>query len=112
MVYALVLAFILFDFATGMVWAFMNKQFNSSVMREGMFHKCASAFYIIFGALVDYTNTFLDLGINISISKAICTYIVIMECTSILENLGRINPKFVPKKIREHFLKIAEESEV
>lgn len=112
MVYALVLAFILFDFGTGMFWAFVNKQFNSSVMREGMYHKCASAMYIVFGRLVDYTNNFLDLGINVSLGKAICTYIVIMECTSIIENLGKINPKFVPKKIREHFLKIEDESEV
>ena len=98
--------FILFDMVTGIVGAFKDKQFNSSVMREGLFHKCGSIFAIIFGLLVDYAQTLIDLGVNVPTTVAICTYIILMECGSIVENVNKINPEIVPEKIKPYFSKI------
>lgn len=109
MAYVVVGCFIILDFGTGLVKALKQKNFNSSVMREGLFHKCASIIWVVFGTLVDYAQTILDLGITVPLAGAICTYIVLMECGSIMENLGAINPKLVPAKIRQHFTKLNSE---
>lgn len=106
MVYLIVGCFIVFDFGTGIVKALKQKNFTSTVMREGLFHKCASIMWVVFGSLVDYAQTLIDLGITVPLAGAICTYIVLMECGSIMENLGTINPKLVPQTIRQHFTKL------
>ena len=106
MVYLIVLGFTLIDFTSGMIWAIKNHAFKSSIMREGLYHKCGSAICIIFGALVDYAQKYIDLGVNIPLGGAICTYIILMECGSIIENIGKINPNIVPTSIKKHFAKI------
>ena len=107
MVYCVVGCFIVLDFVTGIIKALKQKNFNSSVMREGLFHKTVSIICVLFGALVDYAQTLIDLGVNIPIALAICTYIILMECASIIENLGQINPQIIPDKLREHFGKLS-----
>ena len=108
MLYVVTGCFALLDFGTGMVQAIKNKNFSSSVMREGLYHKCSLAFFVIFGLLVDYAQTLIDLGVQVPLTIAICSYIILMECGSIMENLGKINPALVPVKIREHFVKLNE----
>lgn len=106
MMYFIVACFIVLDFITGLCKAFKEKNFTSSLMREGLFHKCASIIWVVFGVLVDYAQTFVDLGVTVPIAGMVCTYIILMECGSIMENLGKINPKIIPQKIREHFGKL------
>ena len=43
----------------------------------------------------------MDLGINLPVAAAICTYIVLMEIGSAVENIGAINPDLVPAKLRK-----------
>ena len=106
MMYAIVSAFIALDFATGLIKAFKEKNYNSSVMREGLFHKCGSILCVSFGILVDYAQMYLDLGVNAPVAVAICTYVSLMECGSIIENVGAINPQLLPNKLKEYFTKI------
>lgn len=106
MVFVIVGCFIVLDFVTGLIKAIKQKNFTSSTMREGLFHKCASILWVVFGSLVDYAQTYIDLGVTIPLAGAICVYIVLMECGSIMENLGAINPKLVPQTIRQHFTKL------
>lgn len=98
--------FIALDFVTGIINAIKSKTFTSSIMRDGLFHKCGSIICIAFGVLVDYAQLYLDLGINVPVANAICIYIVLMECGSIIENIGQINPQIIPEKIKEHFGKL------
>lgn len=63
-----------------------------------------------FGVLVDYSQQYIDLGVNIPVSEAICTYIILMEVGSIIENLGAINPQIVPSKLKSYFLKLTDQS--
>lgn len=106
MMYAIVATFIALDFLSGMTKAFKEKNFSSSIMREGLYHKCGSVLWIIFGTLVDYAQLYIDLGITIPLATTICVYIVLMECGSITENLCAINPEIAPDKVKSYFAKL------
>lgn len=106
MVYIITGAFILLDFITGLIKAFKKKSFTSTVMREGLFHKAGSLVVIAFGALVDFAQGFMDLGVTVPIALPICIYICLMECGSIIENVGEINPRIIPAKLQAYFHKL------
>ena len=106
MVYLAVVCFIALDFITGLLKAFKEKNYTSSTMREGLFHKCGSVLCVVFGVMVDYGQQFVDIGITVPVASAICGYIILMECGSIVENIGAINPSIMPEKLREFFTKL------
>lgn len=106
MVYVIVVVFIALDLVTGLIKAFKEKNYTSSIMREGLFHKCGSVLCVAFGVLVDYAQRFLDLGISVPVATAICVYITLMECGSIVENIGAINPQILPETLKSYFNKI------
>lgn len=108
LLFVLVTMFIVLDLVTGIVKALMEKNFNSSTMRMGLFHKCGSVLCILFGELVDYTQQFFDLGVGIPVLETICVYIILMEIGSIIENLCKINPDILPNKIKSMFAKLRE----
>ncbi len=107
MVYVIVGAFILLDMITGLMKAFKNKEYNSTVMREGLYHKAGSILTIVFGALVDYGQSLIDIGVSIPVMYSICTYIVVMEIGSIIENICQINPDILPEKLKAYFEKLS-----
>ena len=109
MVYFVTGGFILFDLITGLIKAIMKKEYSSSVMREGLFHKCGSVLCILFGYFVDYAQDIVDLGISIPVSITICSYIILMEIGSSIENICAINPDILPEKIRSLFAKLSQE---
>ena len=94
------------DMLTGIVKALKKKEFTSSVMREGLFHKCGSLLCIAFGILVDYAQTFIDLGVTLPVAVTVCGYIVLMEAGSIIENVSTINPEIIPAKLTALFSKL------
>ena len=98
-IYAIAFAFIVLDFATGLTKAFATKTFTSTEMREGLFHKVALVLCMILGWLVDFAQGYLDLGVAV----AICVYICLMEITSIIENVCKINPDILPDKLADLF---------
>lgn len=100
-------AFILLDFITGLIKAFKEKNYCSSIMREGLFHKTGSILVIVFGWLVDYAQTFIDLGVTIPVAVSICGYVILMEIGSIIENVCIINPEIMPDKIKGYFAKLS-----
>lgn len=107
-VFIITAAFILLDFVTGIIKAFASKSYNSSIMREGLFHKVGSIMVVCFGGLVDYAQGFMDLGVSIPIASSICVYICLMEIGSIIENVSIINPGIVPDKLKRYFHKLSE----
>ena len=108
MAFLLTGGFITLDMITGLVWAFKNKSYTSSIMREGLYHKCGSVLCVIFGVLTDYAQTWLDLGVAIPMTTAICSYISLMEIGSIVENLCSINPDIMPDKLKQYFAKLSD----
>lgn len=103
MIYAIVFAFIVLDFVTGMVKAVATQSFSSTKMREGLFHKSGLILVVILGVLVDYAQGYLDLGMTLPVAGAVCTYISLMEIASILENVCKINPDLMPDKLHQLF---------
>ena len=108
MVYVLTFAFIVLDFITGLIKAFSTKSYSSSVMREGLFHKAGSIMVIVFGALVDCAQGYMDLGVTIPVATTLCIYICLMEIGSIIENLCIINPRIIPDKLKSYFIKLSQ----
>lgn len=108
MIYIITVAFIVLDMLTGLVKAFKEKNYCSSVMREGLFHKFGSLFCIVFATLIDYAQGFLDLGVTVPVTVGVCAYIVLMEIGSIIENVCSINPDIAPSVIKSYFKKLSE----
>ena len=104
--YIIVALFIVLDVITGLLKAFKNKDYSSTYMREGLYHKCGSILCIVFSSLVEYTQRYIDIGVNIPIIKAICGYIIIMEISSIIENICLLNPDILPDKLTQYFKKL------
>lgn len=111
MVYALTGCFIVLDLLTGLVKAFKEKNYSSTVMREGLYHKIGSVLCVAFAVLVDYTQNYLDLGVTIPLTFAVCTYIVAMEIGSIIENVCAINPEILPEQLKGFFSKLSNGSD-
>lgn len=98
-----VLVFIVLDVVTGIIKAVMKKELNSTVMRNGLFHKSAFLLAISFAYACEYGMTYLDLGFTMPIVPAVCTYICLTETVSILESLGEINPEVANNKFMQLF---------
>ena len=111
MIYIITGAFILLDFVTGVIKAFKKKEFTSSLMRQGLFHKAGSIVVIVFAGLVDFAQGYMDLGISIPLTTTVCVYITLMEIGSIIENVCIINPSFIPSKLQSYFQKLKEVKE-
>ncbi len=107
MVYIVTSLFIVMDMVTGLLKAFKEKNYTSSIMREGLFHKCGSLICVAFGVLVDYAQSIMDLGVQIPISTTICVYICLMEIGSVIENICVINPDILPEKLTSYFQKLS-----
>ena len=110
MIYIITAAFIFLDMITGLIKAFKEKSYTSTVMREGLFHKAGSIVVIVFGVLVDYAQNFLDIGVSVPVAASVCAYIVLMEIGSIIENICAINPQILPAKIKSYFHKLSDKS--
>ena len=111
MIYIITGSFILLDMITGLIKAFKQKSYTSSVMREGLFHKTGSLLCILFGVMVDYAQTFVDIGITLPVAGAICSYIILMEIGSCIENICQINPNIMPDKLKAYFHKLSGKDE-
>lgn len=87
-----VLAFILVDILTGLVKSLYEKDFKSSVMRQGLFHKAGEL--MVLGLLygVEYTAPMLGITFELPTFRAGACYCILMEVGSILENIKPFTP--------------------
>ena len=86
------LLFNLGDIITGYIKAVITNSVSSSIMRQGLLHKCAILLCLMLGFVVQFA-----FGLTI-VSKVIAIYIIIMEVVSIYENLKDIGIDFVDVK--------------
>lgn len=108
MVYLITAAFIGLDMITGLIKAFKEKAYTSTVMRQGLYHKAGSILVICFAVLVDYAQGFVDIGVSVPVAMSVCAYVCLMEIGSIVENICAINPEILPEKIKAYFAKLSE----
>lgn len=90
-----VLVFIGMDVVSGMIKAFSTTGFDSSVMRQGFYHKLGEVLAVGLLAAADFYLPIVGVIVDVSFSAIGCTYFVLMEIGSIIENIGMINPELV-----------------
>lgn len=89
----ILLCFILFDIVTGWIKAISRGEYNSAVMRLGMWHKLAEILACGFCIFCDYALPQINFILPVSLFNCILVYIAVMEITSIVENLGQTFPE-------------------
>lgn len=102
--FLIVCGFVLYDLTTGICKAFATNTFDSTKMREGLWHKAAIlsvmvlayAFEIATG-MMDFTVIGWEPGTTLPVSVVVATYIVLMETGSGIENIVQINPELAGK---------------
>ena len=88
------LILIIIDVLTGVVIAWKNGNFQSSVMRAGLSKKFGELVYVLIGALTKYA-----LGTELILYFAV-GYICLMELSSLAENCDKLGVK-IPSKLKE-----------
>lgn len=89
-----VLVLILLDWIFGITNAIQHKEFSSTKMREGLYHKTAELGLLFVGVLIDGALLGgFDFGYSAPVFTAICVYICTMEVGSLLEIFALMNPK-------------------
>ena len=107
----IVLVFIVVDFFTGILLALKNGEFTSKKMREGLYNKPSEVILVALAYMITIAMRYYDLPYPNAISVSICTYTIIMEIGSIIENLGNINSRILPTIVRKAFKNIESEEE-
>lgn len=101
------LLFILFDIVTGYAQAIANRCIDSSKMRKGFWHKLAIIIVLIVANVIDAGLNMGfnagNMGISAPIFEVACGYVVVMELTSILENVKLMNPELADTKLLRLF---------
>lgn len=92
---AIVLAAIASDYITGVVKALYKHEYKSCVMREGLYHKAAELFAVLVMYYIEYGLPMAGITIVFPFVSFISGYIIIMELSSIIENIGEINPDLI-----------------
>lgn len=89
------------DLITGIVGALRNgEQIKSNKLRDGLFKKVGFIFCYTLGIVINYAKNFLTLPFGVDLVPLICTYAIITEVVSIIENISKINPDILPEKLK------------
>lgn len=90
------------DLITGIVGAIRNgDKIKSSKLRDGLFKKTGFIFCYTLAIVINYAGTFLTLPFGVDLVPVICTYAIVTEVVSIIENISKINPDILPDKLKE-----------
>ena len=90
------------DLITGIVGAIRDgEQIKSAKLRDGLFKKVGFIFCYALGIAINYAETFLTLPFSVDLVPVICTYAIVTEVVSIIENISKINPDILPDKLKE-----------
>lgn len=99
------LIFILLDVISGYAQAIANRCLDSSKMRKGFWHKLAIILVLILADIIDagLNMGMVTMGVTAPIFEVACGYVVVMELTSILENVKMMNPELAGTKLLKLF---------
>jgi phage-related holin len=95
---------ILADYLFGILKAIAQKNLQSNIMRQGLWHKLTEIGAIVVSYIVAGESTYVGLPYQThAIVIGVIGYISVMEVTSILENLGEINPALKSSRLLQYF---------
>lgn len=99
----IVLVFNALDLITGIITAVKNKDIQSSKLRNGLFKKVGFILCYFVAWLIDTEGSLIGFQLSTPILPVIILYVCTTELVSILENICKINPDILPKKLMELF---------
>lgn len=88
-----VLVFIIMDYVTGTIGAIMHGNLSSTEMREGLGHKFAYLCVFFIAWFIDFEMKHIDIGFHSTLTPIVTVGIVLIELSSIIENIGEIDPE-------------------
>ncbi|KAB7789465.1 phage holin family protein [Bifidobacterium cebidarum] len=94
---------IVLDYATGLMKAAMQHDISSEKMRLGLWHKSGLILVMVLAEVVERAQAYIDLGFTLPLIVPAAVYISITEISSILENLGEINPEIKASPLLQLF---------
>lgn len=94
---------IVMDYLTGLAKSVVNKDIDSTKMRDGLWHKAAYVAVIVLAEIIEHGQEAVDLGFAVPLIVSTCVYIVLTETASILENLSQINPELAVSPVMQLF---------
>lgn len=104
MIALMVLAFIAGDYVTGLVKAAMNGNVSSTIMRRGLWHKLGFVLALVFGYACQMAVGLFELPEAFNVVYAgVAVYLLMLEMTSIYENLCEISPELKESPLRNLF---------
>lgn len=87
------------DYICGIVKAIKNKKFSSTAMRSGLAKKFTYIVCMFLGWLMEMFTQQINLGFHWTVFEPVCIGIILIEFSSILENLTEINPELKKSRI-------------
>lgn len=94
---------IVLDVISGLLKGYKHKNISSKKMREGLVNKITYFLVIAFTVVLDYGQTYINLGFNLPLTNAVCIFICLTECVSFLENVQDLNPALKDNKFMSIF---------
>lgn len=88
-----VLMFTSLDYITGVINAVMHGKLSSTKMREGLGHKFAYLCTFFVAWFIDFEMGHIDIGFHTALTPLVTAGIALIELSSIIENIGKINPE-------------------
>lgn len=87
----IVLILIVLDIITGIMKACKTGTLNSSILREGLWHKGAEVTAMVCAWIFEYIPPAFEIAIELPLLTPVCIYIVLMEVLSVIENICVVN---------------------
>lgn len=98
-----IFVFTVTDYVTGIVGAIMQGNLSSAKMRRGLGNKFAYLCVFFITWFIDFEITHIDVGFHGALTPTITVGIVLIELSSITENIGKINPKLAQAEFMKIF---------
>ena len=86
---------IIADYLTGIIKACYKHEYKSEVMRQGLYHKLAEIAAVAVMFYLQLGLPMIGVAIDFPFISFITLYIIVMELSSIVENIGEINPDLI-----------------
>ena len=100
---AIALIFNAIDLVSGFLCGIKVRGLDSSKLRDGLFKKVGFIVCYTVAFILDSYGGFLGLPADIPFVIMICSYVVLTELVSIVENVHTLNPDILPEKLMDIF---------
>lgn len=98
-----ILVFALIDYITGTIGAIIHGNLSSTKMREGLGHKFAYLCVFFTAWFIDFEMSHINIGFHNTLTPIVTIGIVLIELSSITENIGKINPELAQAEFMKIF---------